>query len=139
VRPGFQDNGEKQEAMINWDHGVMVDERDLASVDIVPVDGQSDQFSIALKLRPESASWLSRRIAMYSLWDDPEMVAILLDGKPLRAIHIPSPIPDDKLLVPVRFPRKQAEATVKEIQAAMAVHQAQHKATEPSAKAASQP
>ncbi len=77
--------------MINWDHGVMVDERDLASVEIVPVDGQPDQFSIALKLRPESASWLSRRIAMYSLWDDPDMVAILLDDKPLGATSTSPP------------------------------------------------
>lgn len=110
-------SGEKQEAMINWDHGVLIDERDLSSVEIVPVDGQADQYSIALKLRPESASWLSRRIASYSLWDDPDMVTILLDGKPLGAVHIISPIPKGKLIIPMGLPREQVEAIMKEIQA----------------------
>ncbi len=114
-------NGEKQEALINWDGCVFIDERDLASVDILPVGGQPDQYSIALKLEPESANWLSRRIAMYSLWDDPDMVAILLDGKLLGAIRIPAPIPDDRLIVPVGLPLKQAETTIREIQAAMAI------------------
>ncbi len=112
-------NGEKQEVMINWDYGVFIDERDLVSVEIVPIEGQSDQYSIALKLRSESSSWLSRNIAMYSLWEDPDMVAILLDEKPLGAIHIPKSIVDDTLIVPVCLPREQAETIVAEIRSAM--------------------
>ncbi len=114
-------DGAKQETMINWDHGIIIDERDLASAEIVAAEGKSDQYSIALKLQPESSSWLSSRIAMYSLWDDPDMVAILLDEKALGAVNIPSPIPDDTLVIAVGPSLKQAEATIREIQAAMAV------------------
>ncbi len=113
-------DGSKQEAMINWDHGIFIDERDLASVESVPVEGKPDQYSIALKLRSDSANWLSRRIASYSLWDDPDMVAILLDGKPLGAIRIPATIREDTLVIPVGLTLKQAEATMNEIRAAMA-------------------
>ncbi|MFO0940731.1 MAG: M56 family metallopeptidase [Pirellulales bacterium] len=113
-------DGAKQEAMINRDHGIFIDERDVTSVESIPVEGMTDQYSIALKLRPESASWLSRRIASYSLWEDPDMVAILLDGKPLGSVRIPAPIPNDKLIIPVGLPLKQAETTMKEIQAATA-------------------
>lgn len=131
-------NGEKQEAMINWDGGVFIDERDVASVKIVPFEEQPDKYSISLELRPESAKWLSRHIASYSLWDDPDRVAILLDGKPLGAVRIPSPIPNDTLIIPVGLPLKQAETTIREIQAAMAVP-VQPKAAPHSDTAASQP
>ena len=30
----------------------------------------------------------------------------MLDGKPLGAIHVPSPIPDDTLVIPVGFASK---------------------------------
>lgn len=115
-------DGSKQEAMINWDHGIFIDERDLASVESVPVEGKPDQYSIALKLRSESANWLSRRIASYSLWDDPDMVAILLDGKPLGAIRIPATIREDTLIIPMGLPREQVEAIMKEIQAIPLIH-----------------
>jgi beta-lactamase regulating signal transducer with metallopeptidase domain len=113
-------NGEKEEALINWDHGVFIDERDLVAVEIVTVEGQLDKYSLSLHLRPDSAQWLSRTIASYSLWDDPDMVAILFDAKPLGAAHIPASIADDKLLIPTQFTREQAESMLKEIQAAMA-------------------
>lgn len=132
-------SGEKQEALISWDGGVLVDERDLASAEIVPVEGQPDQYSIALKLRPESSSWLSRCVASYSLWDDPDMVAILLDGKMLGAVRIPAQIPGEKLIIPVGFPQQQAEATIKEIQAAIAVKHEQPKTTESTNTGESQP
>jgi beta-lactamase regulating signal transducer with metallopeptidase domain len=124
-------NGEKEEALINLDHGVFIDERDLAGVELVSVEGQPDKYSISLQLRPESAQWLSRTIASYSLWDDPDMVAILFDAKPLGAAHIPASIADDKLLIPTRLTREQAESMLKEIQAAMASPQARLNATAP--------
>ncbi len=131
-------DGAKQEAMINWDLGIFIDERDLASVDVIAAEGRSDLYSIALKLRPESASWLSRRIAMYSLWDDPDMVAILLDGKPLGALRIPSPIPADTLIIPVGLSLKQANSIIQEIQAAMA-NPAPPKAAPPAGKTGLKP
>lgn len=120
-------SGEKEEALINWDHGVFIDERDLVAVEIVSVDGQADEYTLSLELRPDSAQWLSRTIASYSLWDDPDMVVILLDDKPLGTVRIPASIADNKLLIPTRFTREQAEAMQKEIQAAMALAQAQRK------------
>jgi hypothetical protein len=112
--------GEKEEALINLDHGVFIDERDLVAVEIVSDEGQPDKYSISLQLRPDSALWLSRTIAAYSRWEDPDMVAILLDEKPLGAIRVPTSIADDKLLIPTRLTREQAESAFKNIQAAMA-------------------
>jgi beta-lactamase regulating signal transducer with metallopeptidase domain/WD40 repeat protein len=100
--------GEKQEAMVNWDHGIMADERDLAAVEIVAVEGQPDQYSILIQLRAESASWLAHRIKSYSLWDDPDMVAILLDGKPLMATRLDPATPVSKILFNGRFTQKEA-------------------------------
>lgn len=124
-------SGEKEEALFNWDSGVFIDERDLVAAEIVTVEGQPDKYSIALQLRPESALWLSRSIATYSLWDDPDMVVVLLDDKPLGALRVPASIADDKLLIPTQFTREQAESMLKEIQAAMASRHAQLNATAP--------
>lgn len=124
-------SGEKEEALFNWDSGVFIDERDLVAAEIVTVEGQPDKYSIALQLRPESTLWLSRSIATYSLWDDPDMVVVLLDDKPLGALRVPASIADDKLLIPTQFTREQAESMLKEIQAAMASRHAQLNATAP--------
>lgn len=124
-------SGEKEEALFNWDSGVFIDESDLVAAEIVTVEGQPDKYSIALQLRPESALWLSRSIATYSLWDDPDMVVVLLDDKPLGALRVPASIADDKLLIPTQFTREQAESMLKEIQAAMASRHAQLNATAP--------
>ena len=114
------DDGKKQEAMVNWDHGVLVDEGDLASLEVVPMESQPDQFSILLHLRPESATWLARQIAAYSLWDDPDMVAILLDGKPLAAPRLNSSIADGKLIINGRFTKMEADEIAVKIRSAMA-------------------
>lgn len=118
-------SGEKEEALINWNGGVFIDERDLVGVELVLVEGQPDKYSISLQLRPESALWLSRTIASYSLWDDPDMVAILFDTKPLGTLRVPTSIADDKLRIPTQFTREQAESLLKEIQTAIASPQAQ--------------
>jgi beta-lactamase regulating signal transducer with metallopeptidase domain len=108
--------GDQQEVMVNWDQGVLVDERDLASVEIVPVEGQPEQFSILLHLKPESAAWLARRIQMYSLWDDPDMVAILLDDKPLTATRLDASSPVSKIMIDGRFTKSAASSVATTLQ-----------------------
>lgn len=131
--------GEKHEAMINWDHGIFIDERDLASAEITPIVGESEQFTLSLKLLPESSKWLARRIRMYSLWDNPNLVALLLDGKPIGSVNIPSSITDDTLNIECDFSRQQAESIAKEIRSAIALHSAQIKPNERAATTPSKP
>lgn len=127
-------DGEKHEAMINQNGGVMIDERDILSTEIAAVVGHPDQYAIVLRLRPESANWLSRQIEKYSLWDDPNMVAILLNGKPIGNILVPSPIPDSKLTIPVNASIKEAEALAKELEAAITLNNNPPAAPEPTTK-----
>lgn len=101
--------GETLEAMVNWDHGIMIDERDLAAVEVKPVDGSPEQFAVLIQLKAESASWLARRIKSYTLWEDPDMVAILLDGKTLAVSRLTESMSTEKLLIGERFTRKEAD------------------------------
>jgi hypothetical protein len=102
-------DGQLYEVVVNWDHAVLVDEGDLISVEVVPADGQADQFSILLEFHPESAAWFARQTKMLSEMQEKSLLGILLDGKPLMAPRLDSSIPDGKVMISGRFTKKEAD------------------------------
>ncbi len=108
----------KHEAIVNWDHGVLADEGDLASVEITPVDNQPEQFAILLQLRPEATAWFARQTKALSEMQEPKLLAILLDGKPLGATRLDSSIPDGKVVIAGRFTKEVAEEIASRLRSA---------------------
>ncbi len=102
-------DGAKREAMVNWDGGVLVDEADLASIEVVQIDGQPERYSIQLQLRPEAASWFARMTKMLSEMQEKNLLVILLDGKPLVAPRLDAPIPHGKIMIAGSFTKKEAD------------------------------
>ena len=102
-------DGEKKEAIVNWGQGVLLDEGDLASVEVVLEAGQDNQYSILLQLRPESTTWFARRTKMLANRQEPPLLVVLFDSQPLIAPRLRSAIPNGQLMIAGRFTKQEAD------------------------------
>ncbi|MCA9193474.1 MAG: hypothetical protein KDB03_16995 [Planctomycetales bacterium] len=105
------------EVIVNWDSGTLVDESDIAAIEVLPRDDQPDEFSILIQLHQDSADWLASQTQ--ALWQTQErnLLVILIDGKPLLAPRLNSPIDDGKLMITGRFTEPEAKEIANKLRA----------------------
>ncbi len=109
----------QQSVMVNWSLGVLIDEGDLVSVKVVPTEGQADQYSVLLRMQPESAAWFARETKMLSEMQEPTRLVIMLEDKPLMAPRLMTSIADGEIMITGNFALKEAEEIAGKLQLAI--------------------